>query len=43
MRGELGTCISVQITLPLCVSLIYVEHLVLIRNLCETAKEIIDF
>lgn len=43
VRGGLGTCISVQLTFLLCVSLMYVEYLVVVRNLSDTAKKIIDF
>lgn len=42
VRGELGTCISVQLTFPLCVSLIYMEYLVMVRYLSDAAKEITE-
>lgn len=43
VRGELGTQASVQLTFPLSVSLIYVQNLVVVRNVFDTTKEIIDF
>lgn len=42
VRGELGTCVSVQLTFSWCVSLIYVEYLVVVRDLSDTS-ETIDF